>query len=230
MGNMSDIPTNEWTSPRVLRKVVSLVEITERVAATHQAGRLHLQITAEFHRAGNLHPTTDSSVRLTSAMLPPELCDTGLDRLASSLQDARNQLTQVRSYIDPRRVDVFQLGRLFCEVLAEADAEEYLRSPLVMSRVPKRLRPVIDGCLGLSPTDRYDSCEDVLAALKNTLRVGEDGHQGGSEPTDAPTAKHWQANQQTVVSSRPVKTELPFKKLGHYEVCLLYTSPSPRDS
>src|SRR5262249_429484 len=66
----------------------------------------------------------------------PELRGVGPVRLPAGIEEARQALARAGCDLDPRRIDVYQLGTLLCRLLTGDPAAAYLRSPRLHPTLP----------------------------------------------------------------------------------------------
>lgn len=185
------------------------------VMASHDGGRLHLAATPESYLAtpALASATQQNQSLLPLAMLPPELADFEEFNLCCDLHEAARQFAAARISMDPRRIDLFNLGRLYCQIFTHATTDEYLRGPSIKARAPKQLHIIIDGCLGYSPEQRYVSCDPLVAAIE-ACNVDLSTTASTVGPSNAGRGT---TNPPTEAGTRP-QPALPFQQLGQYEV------------
>lgn len=178
---------------RLTRKVASAVEIL------HAGGSLHFAIgpAAVFVDAGDSVRLGDPASGITvgrgvvdADSVPLALLDTSPIQLRNAIADASRILGERGIDIDPRRIDVHQLGVLLCELVLGITASDYLRKPPGDSEALSGARAIIDRALGLG--DRpYVRCQEMIEDLDALLESGT--LIGADDP-------------------------LPFTRLGAYEV------------
>ena len=143
-------------------QAVELVrQLTEQVAALHGEGRIHGAIAPHSITVDdNLHPAlvtpaAGSAVQLDDnewVELLPELERLAPRKLPSEIDAARQRLEAAGIALDPRQIDLCQLGSLLCRVLTGESTSAYLRSARVKGKVPTELRGVLERAAGLRPT------------------------------------------------------------------------------
>lgn len=100
---------------------------------------------------------------------PPEMSHLNHAFIPGNLDRARLRFASAGIYIDPRRIDIYQLGAILCWILTATGPIDYLRSPLTKARVPAPARPIIDGALGLFRGHRMESVDELLDAMNEAM-------------------------------------------------------------
>ena len=209
-----------------------LHRLVSQVAALHSSGRVHLDIRLEtislddqlrphlgrpepFVVLGNLstHP----------AINPPELQQVEEIKLPTEISAAQDILEKAQILLDPRRIDIYQLGCLACELLTGQAVSKYLRSPGVKALVPTEWRKLVDHSLGYDPAARLASCKQLRAAL-DALEI----HGDSRDTTDTP---RFGTSVDVLQDTPPLgsrlsgssedgehQMELPFQQLGHFRI------------
>lgn len=155
--------------------------------------------------------------------LPPEFESLPLIQLPVDLAAARAALATVGCPLDPRRIDVYQLGVLFCRRLTGESVDVYLQSPKVKSQVPTALADILDGALGFDPKRRYTSGAELATALS---RVNSSlPHSSGSYHSSdtSPSLAGGSRQSDTAAGRKSIATPLensalPFQHLGGYTI------------
>ena len=173
------IPTAERLSdllaesnPLDQSRVLAIVQqLTAQLDELHAAGKLARLIRADHimldsGTARLVADDSDAKVDVESISLPPELEHHHLPRLPERIEDARVALRSAGVDLDPRRIDIYQLGCLVCELLTGSSHEAYLFSPRPKARLPEAWRRVLDGMLGYDPSLRLNSCGQLRAELE----------------------------------------------------------------
>lgn len=132
-------------------------------------------------------------------LIPPEL--------STEISLAQRQLQKVGIDIDPRQIDVCQLGALFCRLLTSDTASSYLRSLRVKAKVPVELRPVLEAALGCDGQKRYADASQLIAALNAAVQVAVPFAE--MSPTEAIVLAGIETNEQQLPVSRSTSDTTP---------------------
>jgi hypothetical protein len=151
-----------------------LIALADQLATLHDCGRLHGAVRLEnitLDEAGQpqLVPpaaTIECNPGDGHQQYPPEMQGKTVGQLSTELAVAHKRLVQAGIAIDPRRIDAYQLGALLCRLTGQTGVDAYLRSAKARAKVSKRLRPIIDRCLGFDPNDRFTDCRQVCVAVR----------------------------------------------------------------
>lgn len=215
--NFADMTDSQ---PRRAQISSLLSQLCEQVAKHHADGQLHRAINAE-----NALVSPNSQVKLAPPLeiaiecagpwgtAPPELEFATTLFVPADITQAESVLRQADVHCDPRRIDVFQIGKLAIDWLASESVEAYLTSPLAASKVPGEFRELIDGALGYDPARRFTNCDQLQAALhkvsKTVLANRETPARGTGIDVhhDTPAFGHLQT-----------QASIPFERLGSYRI------------
>lgn len=222
---MPQLPHNDLTdsidSPSRRAQVLSLLsQLCEQVARLHAAGRLHRAINAKsVSVAANsqvkLAPPPEIAIECGGpwGTVPPELESATTLLVPSDITQAESVLQQTGIRCDPRRIDVFQIGKLALEWLIGESVEAYLTSPLVAAKVPEEFRDLLDGALGYDPARRFTNCDQLQAALHKVSKTVAANSETPPRGTgidvhhDTPAFGHHQT-----------QANIPLERLGPYRV------------
>ena len=217
------------------------LELWRRVALQvrelHEAGQVHRSVDLEHVRVDReLRPelVAASGPRRFGAdssdpdYCPPELADReGVD-LPADVNEATALLQSSRSPLDPRRIDVYQLGTLLCRLMTGESVLSYMYSPTAKGKVPEDVRPLVDRALGHDAAQRFADCDPLISAVDGMIgerTAGEDTPAGyetpslgsvvaGPSDTSAPGIPPAPAAPDRAAQSG----ELPFERLGHFQI------------
>jgi len=209
-----------------------LCRLVAQVTALHDSGCVHLEIhPRSISLDGQLQPSLgrpESLVVLGNfptplAINPPELQQVKEIKLPTEISAAQGVLEKAKISLDPRRIDVYQLGCLACELLTGQSVRDYLKSPRVKARVPTEWRKLIDYSLGYDPAARLISCEQFTAAFETIEIEGPSQDVADTPPfgtgvdvlRDTP-AKGIHLSGLQKNTKHP--SELPFEQLGHFQI------------
>ncbi len=165
--------------PLAVPQAVELVRnLGNQVAAAHAASRIHGNIAADAVLVDD--ELTPALIRMDSgsvvalvngewlAMLP-EMQRLSPLELPGDIAAARGRLQAAGIALDPRQIDIAQLGALLCRLLTAESPAAYLRSARVKGRVPAELRPVLERALGCDGQERFTDVGQLLAALDRMM-------------------------------------------------------------
>jgi len=94
-----------------------------------------------------------------SARMPPFGLPATFEAVSQAFQSAGISL-------DPRQIDLYQLGALWCRLLTGESAGAYLRSPRVKGLVPAEVRALLERALGTSGRERFADAREFAVALQ----------------------------------------------------------------
>src|SRR5579872_6319671 len=164
----------EQQTPSVAEALQYLRQLASQIARLHTQGVLYRAIAPEtvlLDDAGvvtlaAISSTADSVVNQRDLTdLLPELARLDPPRIPSDIETACRRFSGAGIALDPRAVDLCQLGVLMCQLLTGESAQAYLRSPKVKGKVPASLRPILERALGCNNQVRFSDARDFLAAL-----------------------------------------------------------------
>lgn len=237
---------------RTLATLLSEVEKVPARDAIRLVRSLALQV-AELHSTGRIHRgicatavalNADSAPALIPAeivglaeapadarqYLPQELGQLQPAELPEDISDAKRELVKAGISLDPRQIDIYALGALWCRLLTGETPAAYLRSPRVKRDVPTAVRPTLERALGSDGRDRFADAAEFMRNLDLTLEVSSESipdavsdlappakPSGDTTPSyvKSPDTATWIAVN---VAAERAKNEIPFAKLGHYEI------------
>lgn len=214
-------------SLKLIRRLALQVQSLHRGGRTHRAIgpatvsideklRPQLEPSAGSRSFGGDHPDQEFS--------PPELADADAVALPEGIETAVAVLEQGGHSLDPRRIDVYQLGTLLNRLLTGESILAYLYSPTANAKVPAAVRPVLQRALGHDAANRFEDCDGLIEALDEALPQ--------AESPETPTSMHETPARGSVLSKQadtppqgsepapepPVAEGLPFERLGPYQI------------
>ena len=104
---------------------------------------------------------------------PPELATGDGLEVPEQIDAAATALRRGGHRIDPRRLDVYQLGTLLCHLLTGEAIQAYMFRPEVKARVPAIAVSVLERSLGYDPSNRFENCDQLLDALEEVIQRAE---------------------------------------------------------
>ena len=211
--------------------------LAAQVRSLHRAGRTHRAIAAEGVAVDEkLRPQLGPPAGPRSfgaddpdpEFCPPELSEAEDFILGEDIDSAAASLTARQLDLDPRSVDVYQLGVLLCRLVTGRPILQYMYAPTVKAKVPSFVRSLLDRALGHSTADRFASCDPLIDALDGALRLAEAMHTPTAAHETPASGSVSGANGSTppggerpdvVESDTPQASgTLPFERLGHYRI------------
>jgi WD40 repeat protein/serine/threonine protein kinase len=153
-----------------------LQQLVHVVQSLHAAGQVHRGISVETVLLDDTSRVVLAQAEplrmLNGADLdtsPPELQSARTLRLPIQIDDCRRALEDAGVRLDPRRIDVYQIGVVLCRLLTQTTVAAYLRSPRVKSGVPPRVRPLLERALGYQAAKRLADAGQLAAMLGEVL-------------------------------------------------------------
>src|SRR5579872_1659672 len=127
-------------------QVLELIRrIAGQLAPLHEAGLIHRGVTVDaIHQndAGDWRldaPLTSAAVAIDEIVgrdLLPELARLTPPEIPGEIDLARKRFLDSGIGLDPRHIDLAQLGEIFCQLLTGSPAQAYMRSPRVKAKIP----------------------------------------------------------------------------------------------
>ena len=160
---------------------------------------------------------TWSDARRNSSWARPWCCPRESRRRRPALRKAGHSL-------DPRRIDIYQIGTLLCRLLTGETILAYMYDPTIKAKVPAAARAVLQRAIGEAEAEPYGTCDELIAALDESVR--------GAEPARPQAAQRDTPAEGSVVlppgdtppegrkpAVPPEQTEGPaLKQVGHYRI------------
>ncbi len=198
--------------------------LAEQVAGWHESGRLHRAIVPDaVCLGGDARPLLTEPVaepvrpgdHCELAALFPELARVMALELPAEVAAARARLVESGIMLDPRQIDLFQLGALWCRMMTGESVAAYLRSPQVKGKVPVDLRPLLERALGRGGPECFRDAREFVAALETVSarpalsldNSGEGNDPEGKPALDAPAGAPSIADTSASFASSPGKPD-----------------------
>jgi hypothetical protein len=211
-----------WSSQEGLALVRRLARHVEHLRAsdrTHQAIQVE-EVLVDDRKGPVLRP--GPAVRRfggdqsDAEFCPPELAGGPAVDVPAEITAAAARLHRLGASLDPRRIDVYQLGTLLCRLVSGHPVVQYLYSPLVTAKVPAPVRAILDQALGHDPSRRLHDCAALLNLLGAMI-----GQEGGAAGTGAGGVVALPQDTETLVAApTPIQATAPVQAP---------TGPTPAD-
>src|SRR3972149_5962021 len=229
--HLSDLLT-DGRPCRVKESLLLVHRLALQARVLHQKGRTHRaicpeQVIVDEKRRPPLGPPAGprrfGGKESDPEFAPPDRAEGDGLELPESIEAAAAVLRKAGHTLDPRRIDVYQLGTLLCRLLTGGSIQAYIFDPMTKAKVPAIVRPMLSRALGFDPGNRCADCNGLIEALDEALP------QAGSVET--PTSMHETPAGGSVIlpdgdtppegnepASAPQAADLPFERLGHYRI------------
>ncbi|HTN76757.1 MAG TPA: protein kinase [Pirellulaceae bacterium] len=212
------------------RSLAVIIELTHQVSAWHARGRLHGNV-----RLAAIHLDDDGRLELVAPpgahafggqhcaleLCPPELIGDNTVRLPADLAAADVVLHKAGVALDARRIDVYQIAAVLCQLITGKSVDVYANSLRLKSTVPAELRAILDRGLGFDSLDRLQHCAQ-LAELLDAAFVGDVNDAGASQGTPAEgnvvTSDTDIQPPGSLGSRASGSLRLPFERLAHFRL------------
>ncbi len=195
---------------------VFMRRLAQQVQTYHRRGRFHRAIDALSVTINReFHPLLDDPPEerrfggeySDPEFCPPELVGRAAVTLPSDIASAAARLAEGGRKLDPRRIDVYQMGVLFYRLASGSSIVDYLYSPTAKARLPSDARCVVDQMLGHDAATRLGDCGALLQILDRL--IGQSRIESGAElSADAPKTD----------GALRTSGNLPFSRLGPYRI------------
>jgi serine/threonine protein kinase len=156
------------------RAAEGIIRLIGEISRLHNEGQIHRRILAEeIVVAGEFQLTlgaVEPVVTLGGPGCDPNSVPPAIERTAitvpAEIEAAKKTLLDAGILLDPRQIDFYQLGTLFCRMLTGKGVTAYLRSCQVKSAIPEPMQKIIDRALGMNSNDCFSSAEEFLTAIQ----------------------------------------------------------------
>jgi hypothetical protein len=235
---------HEW----LLKDCLLLVhELALQVRTLHQNGGTHRAICAEQVSLDEefrpqLGPPAgprrfggeDSDLELC----PPQLALGEALEVPERIDAAAAVLQRNGRLLDPRSIDIYQLGTLLCRLVTGEPMMRYMYDPTIKARVPPVALTVLERALGEKADHPLEDCQQLIEALQASARqapslvVHHDGPanrrvqasaESGTQKAENRTPKAASGKREAPLAlpsphSALPSNELPLERLGHYRI------------
>ena len=256
---MDDHMSNNQTLNQILDEAGKL----DTVDATRLIGQI-LESLQELHRSNKIHRNlcteeilidSDGNASLSDPLSTGVECSVDLPEFESldklslppAIDLAQQRIAQAGVDCDPRRVDLFSVGRVALEMISTASVDDYLNNPTIKKEIDADFQNFIDSALGFHTSQPAGSADDLSERLTgdrhNEVTIAPSTITNDN-PTIAPTVSpttnvenatdsdHFQLSPTTLQnqsseldqtsgfeeSNTSSASRMPFKKLGQYEL------------
>lgn len=156
------------------------LQLAEQIQDLHRRQLLHRHIVPEEVSCDDGLERVELSVPASTAIpfggrsadsnvSPPELQSSVQVDLPQDIPECVRLLSHAGIGMRPERVDIYQLGVLFCQLLSGSDVNSYLRSPRAKAAVPQAVQPILEGALGHRDDWRFNTAEQLLNELRHVV-------------------------------------------------------------
>lgn len=217
-----------------VEEILDLISrLAVQIQALHKSGKLHLRISPEsvfMDSSQNLIlKETDRScvfgrVNSDQQVCPPELQNIESIVIPVNINSAADSLRHEGLQLNPTRIDVYQLGALFCLLMTGGTVHSYLRSPKTKAKVPEEFRSVLERVLGF---EQQNVISDIRA-FQNALQATQSGTVTSAEENSEPATEsmvdvipHSKESETSTSANKPFEgngSDLPFQYIGHYQI------------
>ena len=256
---MDDHMSNNQTLNQILDEAGKL----DTVDATRLIGQI-LESLQELHRSNKIHRNlcteeilidSDGNASLSDPLSTDVECSVDLPEFESldklslppAIDLAQQRIAQAGVDCDPRRVDLFNVGRVALEMISTASVDDYLNNPTVKNEIDANLQDFIDSALGFHTSQPAGSADDLSERLTggrhNEVTIAPSTITSDNQtiaPTISPTTNiendadsdYFQLSPTTLQnqsgeldqtsgfkeSNTSAASRMPFKKLGQFEL------------
>lgn len=218
-------PTDRLPMNRCLSIALSLAR---QARNKHEEARWHGDIrleTVELNSRSDVRLKEPIGARVFGGdhcdldICPPELAGDTSVRLPLDLREATQRLRQSGVNCDVRRIDVYQIGVVLCQLLTGESVRQYAESARLKGTVPPEARDVLDRTLGFDSTERVQTCNalcDLLEAAQNRLTAIDAPH--AETPVNRKVSPDTNFNRPDAIAGENI---LPCERVAHFRLLKL---------
>ncbi len=210
--SLSRIPLAQLLADNASWTLKERLELLRRIArdlqTLHCSGRIHRSVGIDDVTVDEAFrptlPEPPASRHLGGEDSDPEFCPPELTggtgvALPAEIDAAAKALEAAGYTIDPRRIDVYQLGTLMCQLVTGQPVLCYIYDATIKARAPAVARTMLERTLGVDSTDRFQTCEQLIEALdaallqeekKGTVSACRNGPEGAVQKWGASPELH----------------------------------------
>ncbi len=203
-----------------------------QVQSLHRQGFIHRAIVPEAVSVdGQLRPQLDPPAALRRfgadnvdlQACPPELAKAAGLELPDGAESARQVLLDHGFPLDPRQINLYQLGALLSQLLTGQTLFAYLYDPLVKGSIPTVARALVSRLMREDDAPPLASCEELLALLDKTISAHHQDAVSREHRETPARGSQWAAATDTTVRGstaepHPADPSLPFTRLGQFRI------------
>jgi hypothetical protein len=209
------------------REAARLVrELAVQVGRIHAEGRIHRAIglaqawfdadqRPRLADPAELHPLNVDGYDPESC--PPELAQAGPLLLPSAREAVTATLATYGVTIDPRQIDLYQLGATFCRLLSGGTVRAYMFDPRVKARLAPTVCGLLDRMLGFDARGPFADAQALVEAFDAILAQEPEAAQH-STPSERTTRSMATAPGPAGGDRRTRLAVRPPERLGHYRI------------
>ena len=212
-----------WT---LQQRLVLASRLARAIQALHRQGVIHraidaaaVTVDAQFQPqlAPPAGPRQFGGEQSDPEFCPGELAQGPAVELPAAIEAAGAILRQQTVGVDPRRIDVYQLGVVLCQLLTGEALLSYRYSPTVKAKVPPAARDLLARCLGEGPVEPWTDCDGPIAALDQLIRdladLPEEAASAAQDAADAADSQPTAGAEELPHEPGPQPGEVPLPEL-----------------
>lgn len=148
---------------------------------------------------------------------PPELFCEEEVRLTLDIREATQQLRKAGLPLDVRRIDVYQIGVLLCQLLTGESLRQYAESARLKATIPADAREILDRTLGFDTSDRVQTCNALCDLIESVHRRLTPLDAACAE-TPANRKDSLETNGSQIVQAELLESDIPCERLAHFRL------------